>query len=99
MGAPVAETAAPYRTSATISTMNTTSTARFTHRYTDVRYEGDNDEYAQEPPPRSLADYFPAEPQPHTTGSDNTAVTATCPICDAFEGDEVAISHHVEREH
>jgi len=100
MGAPVTETAATTdRNALPPSTMNATSTTRFTHRYTDVRYE-DNDDYASEPPPRSLADYFPDEPEPPTTQTNNnTTVTATCPICDAFEGDDIAVSHHVEREH
>ena len=72
---------------------------KFTHRYTDVR----NDDFLSEPPPRSLADFFPDEPAPTPPApldaESSTTATARCPICEAFEGDEVAVSHHVEREH
>ncbi|CZT16605.1 uncharacterized protein RCC_02439 [Ramularia collo-cygni] len=52
------------------------------------------------PPPRSLADYLPTlqrEPDPpiQTSKATFTTATATCPICGLFEGDEVAVSHHV----
>lgn len=52
------------------------------------------------PPPRWLADYIPAlqsdsEPPSQTSKTTFTTATATCPICGLFEGDEVAVSHHV----
>lgn len=61
---------------------------------TDVRNE---DHFASEPPSRSLADFFPAEPavDTNTDKMENTA-TAICPICGEFEGDEIAVSRHVE---
>ncbi|KFH42422.1 hypothetical protein ACRE_068650 [Hapsidospora chrysogenum ATCC 11550] len=87
----------------------TTAPARFTHRYTDVRLE--EDDFPEGPPPRSLADFFPSDPAstagpgpgPDASADESAAqspkATARCPICDAFEGDEVAVSYHVEREH
>lgn len=68
--------------------------ARFTKRYTDVRAD---DEFPEEPPPRSLADFFPEEPAP--AADTHGGETVKCPICEEFEGDEVAVSYHVEREH
>ncbi|PHH84333.1 hypothetical protein CDD83_2109 [Cordyceps sp. RAO-2017] len=41
----------------------------------------------EEPPPRTLADFFVP------------AAVARCPVCEAFEGDEAAVTLHVEREH
>lgn len=55
------------------------------------------------PPPRTLADYiqFPSsDEEMHTTGRGSelgfTTATAKCPICGLFEGDEIAVSRHVE---
>ncbi|CAH0043465.1 unnamed protein product [Clonostachys solani] len=76
--------------------------ANFTQRYTDVRYD---DEYPEGPPPRSLADFFPAEPEPgpeptqQETSSRTQEVLVTCPLCGGFEGDETAVTHHIEKEH
>lgn len=74
--------------------------SNFTQRYTDVRYD---DEYPEGPPPRSLADFFPAEPEPepareHTSSRTQEALV-TCPLCGSFEGDETAVTHHIEKEH
>ena len=66
----------------------------------DVRL--DEEDYPSEPPPRNLAAYLP-----DSWGQDETGVaqpeyagfstaTAKCPICGVFEGDEVAVSRHVE---
>ncbi|CAG9990120.1 unnamed protein product [Clonostachys byssicola] len=71
------------------------SAGRFTQRYTDVRYD---DEYPEGPPPRSLADFFPAEPEPETSSRTQEALV-TCPLCGGFEGDETAVTHHIEKEH
>lgn len=81
------------------------SAGRFTHRYTDVRRE--LDEFPEGPPARSLADFMPALPD--EDGGDRGPIiapervegapVARCPVCDVFEGDEVAVTHHVEREH
>ncbi|KAI5370397.1 hypothetical protein Slin15195_G012730 [Septoria linicola] len=63
----------------------------------DVRYE---DEYAEGPPPRTFADYFPDEPAPSTmqqSAPDLKTATARCPICEEFEGDEIAVSNHVAK--
>lgn len=86
------------------TTTNTGASSRFTNRYTDIR----NEEELEEPPPRSLADFLPPELNPREpldteeserpqAGKDVNA-TARCPVCDAFEGDEVAVSYHVEQE-
>lgn len=68
-------------------------------KYRDIRLEED----PSEPPPRSLVDFLPAgfnEPQ-IVTGGRTTAgsVTVKCPFCDVFEGDEVAVSHHIDQNH
>lgn len=70
---------------------------RFTHRYTDVR----NDDYfADGPPPRSLADFMPAASQDVAdTEPVASGPTVNCPICEAFEGDEAAVTHHIEQAH
>jgi uncharacterized repeat protein (TIGR03833 family) len=60
-------------------------------------------DHGGEPPARTLADYIP------TLGDDSVSArhrapepsrvstaTAICPICEAFEGDEIAVSHHVQ---
>ncbi|KAJ6444842.1 c2H2-type zinc-finger domain-containing protein [Purpureocillium lavendulum] len=81
-----------------------TSAGRFTHRYTDVRRE--LDEFPEGPPERSLADFMPSLPgediqshqQPASEGRESGAVVR-CPVCEAFEGDEAAVTHHIEREH
>ena len=60
------------------------------------------DAYPEGPPERSLADYFPAPTEespiqsPSAQVDHGSSATARCPICDAFEGDEVAVSRHVE---
>ncbi|EMC94440.1 hypothetical protein BAUCODRAFT_124066 [Baudoinia panamericana UAMH 10762] len=51
-------------------------------------------EFPSEPPARSLAAYFPDSDDGGATVSQS--VTATCPICGNFEGDEVAVSRHVD---
>lgn len=68
-------------------------------KYRDVRLEED----PSEPPPRSLVDFLPAgfdEPQ-RVTGqrAAEQSVTVKCPFCDVFEGDEVAVSHHIDQNH
>ena len=69
--------------------------------YTDIR----NDDYPSLPPPRTLFDFLPetktetrsadvAEPQSESVIF--SSATAKCPICGIFEGDEAAVTHHVE---
>ncbi|KAF7190096.1 hypothetical protein HII31_08427 [Pseudocercospora fuligena] len=53
------------------------------------------------PPPRTLAQFLPDSDsedtsERHEEGFTFSSATATCPICGLFEGDEVAVSHHVE---
>lgn len=69
--------------------------AQFASR--DMRLD---DEFSEGPPPRSLADFLPPDepivgrtPGQQSTSSDAIAL---CPICGKFEGDEAAVSHHVE---
>ncbi|KAG5986616.1 hypothetical protein E4U52_008405 [Claviceps spartinae] len=76
---------------------------RPSHQYTDIR----NDlEHPSEPPSRSLAAFFP--PSPGESASDQLTaersatsayVAVRCPMCNSFEGDETAVTHHIEREH
>lgn len=75
----------------------TSGATRFTHRYTDVR--NDDYEYPSEPPARSLADFLPPEPEVDTGEGRSGEPAVTCPICEAFEGDETAVTHHIEHEH
>lgn len=69
-------------------------------RYTDVRLE---DEYVSELPSRSLADFMPElgeqEQARRSRTVDEAAVVVKCPFCEGFEGDEAAVTHHIDREH
>lgn len=68
----------------------------FSHKYTDVRE--DEHLYPSEPPARSLADFIPAfadEPSPPP----NAGPVVKCPFCDDFEGDEPAVTHHIDEVH
>ena len=65
----------------------------------DYRYDG----YEDGPPPRSLADYVPEFVVKQPKGKRGKAaqpapasIVAKCPICGDFEGDEIAVSRHVE---
>ncbi|KAH9826767.1 protein of unknown function DUF2196 [Teratosphaeria destructans] len=67
----------------------------------DVRkYE---DDFPEGPPPRSFAAYFPesdgedgAIASPGVAAASFASAMAKCPICGMFEGDEVAVSRHVD---
>ncbi|KAH6965373.1 hypothetical protein EDB82DRAFT_512364 [Fusarium venenatum] len=72
------------------------SSSRFTMRYTDVRQD---DEFATGPPPRSLADFIPDFEESSTNAPNAGVETVKCPFCDKFEGDEVAVTHHIDQEH
>ncbi|KAL7957149.1 hypothetical protein V8C34DRAFT_286528 [Trichoderma compactum] len=81
------------------------SSSRFSSRYTDIRND-DDFEYLEGPPPRNLADLMPGLDPPTTSTSCSEAggvrldeSTVVCPICEAFEGDEAAVTHHLDREH
>ncbi|KAG5943476.1 hypothetical protein E4U59_000347 [Claviceps monticola] len=73
------------------------------HKYTDIR----NDlEHPSEPPSRSLAAFFPPSPGENTSDQSTAERSVTsayvavhCPMCDSFEGDETAVTHHIEWEH
>lgn len=68
----------------------------FSHKYTDVRQ--DEHLYPSEPPARSLADFMPAfadEPSPPSIAGP----VVKCPFCDEFEGDEPAVTHHIDEVH
>lgn len=52
------------------------------------------------PPPRTLADFLPPEPQVVVdtvgqTAGPQSETEVTCPFCD-FRGDEAAVSHHID---
>ncbi|RFU76590.1 hypothetical protein TARUN_5676 [Trichoderma arundinaceum] len=86
--------------------VSTASSSRFSSRYTDVRNDEEYENYTQGPPPRSLADFMPALDPPATKTTSGDAGDALllediiiCPICEAFEGDEAAVTHHLDREH
>lgn len=72
--------------------------SQFTSRYEDVR----NDEYLDGPPPRGLADFVPdfGVDETTTTTTTTTGVAVVkCPFCEEFEGDETAVTHHIDQEH
>ncbi|KAM0717322.1 hypothetical protein Q7P37_007174 [Cladosporium fusiforme] len=68
--------------------------------YQDIRNE---EEFPSMPPPRTLLDFLP-ESHPSSESPDNpggepitfSSATAKCPICGDFEGDEIAVTRHVE---
>jgi len=98
-GVPATDGAAPTMTNSAPST-SANRPPRITRMERDVRL--DEGDYLSGPPPRSLADYFPDldnrdkdAPAP-LKASDAASVTAKCPICGIFEGDEWAVSRHVE---
>ncbi|KAH7326335.1 hypothetical protein B0I35DRAFT_474991 [Stachybotrys elegans] len=70
----------------------------------DIRSET---EYPEGPPPRSLADFMPATvDSPSGSYEDSPSAhldfgktMVKCPLCDEFEGDENAVTHHVEQAH
>lgn len=72
-------------------------TGRFSHKYTDIR----QDEYHEEPPPRSLADFLPPslDEAEERQGTDTGQPALDCPFCAHFKGDETAVTVHIEREH
>ncbi|KAM0235308.1 hypothetical protein ACHAP5_009786 [Fusarium lateritium] len=72
------------------------TSSRFTMRYTDVRRD---DEFATGPPPRSLADFMPDLDESLGPAPSAGVETVKCPFCDKFEGDEAAVTHHIDREH
>ncbi|KAK7420980.1 hypothetical protein QQZ08_010153 [Neonectria magnoliae] len=74
------------------------SSSRFSNRYTDVRYD---DEFPEGPPPRSLVDFMPELRSPPRTAGDaaGDAPAVKCPFCEEFEGDEVAVTHHIDQKH
>lgn len=62
----------------------------------------DEADYPSGPPPRNLLDFVPqlrdeSEGPSHSPEHASfSSATAKCPICELFEGDEVAVSRHVE---
>lgn len=67
--------------------------------YQDMR----NEEFPSEPPPRTLLDFLPDDnDSPENVESlageriTFSSATAKCPICGDFEGDEIAVTRHVE---
>ncbi|KAM0346608.1 hypothetical protein ACHAPU_005320 [Fusarium lateritium] len=72
------------------------ASSKFTMRYTDVRLD---DEFASGPPPRSLADFIPDADESLETAPSAGVQSVKCPFCDEFEGDEAAVTHHIDREH
>lgn len=72
-----------------------TSRAVFSNRYTDVR----NDDFLEGPPPRSLADFMPDFDEPPARPAAESQPTAKCPFCEDFEGDEAAVTYHIDEKH
>lgn len=91
--------ASAFQTAAT--TIPTTVHARSASQPT-LGQKGNSADHAAEPPPRSLADFMPRsdsgrDPLLGTTDPMTfTTATVICPICGIFEGDEAAVSHHIE---
>ncbi|EWZ34633.1 hypothetical protein FOXG_09268 [Fusarium oxysporum f. sp. lycopersici 4287] len=83
-------------TAATGETGSQTQSTRFTMRYTDVRRD---DEFATGLPPRSLADFIPDFDEGLGSAPSAVVETVKCPFCEGFEGDEAAVTHHIDREH
>jgi hypothetical protein len=59
------------------------------------------DEFEQGPPPRTLADFLPPDSPQYAENETNKSdhareATVKCPFCETFEGDEIAVSRHVE---
>lgn len=61
------------------------------------------DEFPEGPPPRTLADYLPEDSDEHGINQSHDlgayfkfTATVKCPVCGAFEGDEVAVARHVD---
>ncbi|SMY19527.1 unnamed protein product [Zymoseptoria tritici ST99CH_1A5] len=84
--------AANYARSQQLPTTNTTA-------WPGLR-EISGDDHLNGPPNRTLADFLPTstelESQPETAAATFATATAKCPICNIFEGDEIAVSRHVE---
>lgn len=88
-----------------VRTTTAPSTSRFNIRYRDVREE---EELDGPPAGYSLGDLLPPghplleqhDSPAHERGvpnetTDLSSATQVCPVCNEFEGDEIAISHHV----
>jgi uncharacterized repeat protein (TIGR03833 family) len=63
---------------------------------------GNEEGFPERPPPRTLGDYLPGLDNKSETvasteeGLSFSSATIKCPICGHFEGDEMAVSHHIE---
>ncbi|CAK4028800.1 Hypothetical predicted protein [Lecanosticta acicola] len=74
---------------------------RMRNQRTD-KFDEHHEDDSQGLPPRTLADFLPeseGEPGPgdaHLGNVTFSTATAKCPICGLFEGDEIAVSRHVE---
>lgn len=67
----------------------------------DIRLLDGPEGYAEGPPERTLADFVPAldEVSQSCQVAGSQQETATCPVCEAFQGDEAAVTHHIDRDH
>lgn len=72
------------------------ASVNITDKKRDTRLE--EADYQSEPPPRTLAAFFPSveEQIPDFRSNKISVETVKCPFCGDFEGDEVAVSRHVE---
>jgi len=71
--------------------------SQFTHRYRDVREE---EEMSLPPSGYSLEAFLPKghplQDKPAESGpAEKKSEVRVCPVCEEFEGDETAVSHHV----
>jgi uncharacterized repeat protein (TIGR03833 family) len=63
---------------------------------------GNEEDFPEGPPPRTLGDYLPRFDSERQTvasreeGLSFSSATIKCPICGHFEGDEAAVSHHID---
>lgn len=92
-------TASEPREDSATTNLSFNQAAKFGDKQNADRYQ---DESAQEPPLRSLADFIPGlenddvQEPPSSERTTFSSATSKCPICGKFEGDEIAVSHHVD---
>ncbi|KXT14733.1 hypothetical protein AC579_6395 [Pseudocercospora musae] len=75
--------------------------SRRSHEREQQQQQQQQQQQAGLPPPRTLAQFLPDSEGEDTSERREEEFTfsnarAKCPICGLFEGDEVAVSHHVE---
>ena len=88
-------------TSLESQTSLTSEPARKTRAAIETSRRGNEEYFSEGPPPRTLGDYLPSldsgsQPVASREGLSFSSATIKCPICGHFEGDEAAVSHHID---